>query len=779
VSAGGPPDDPGFELRQTAAALVLTFLAGFGALAPSAVPAVAAAVSGPKVVLIVGATHGTTPEYRSDANAVYAEAIKYTPNVVKVYSPNATWSAVKAAVAGAQIVVYMGHGNGWPSPYTYDPLFTTKDGFGLNATAGNGDYNNKYYGEPSIATLAFAPNAVVILSHLCYASGNPESGGPEPTLSVAKQRADNYASAFLKAGARAVIAEGHAAPESYIRALFTTHQTIDSMWRTAPSYHGHAFSFASVRSPGYTVEMDPDNASSGFYRALTGKLDLFTDDAVGAPPTSADPASLVVPGNASVAVDGAAIFATADVAADPTTGAPAAALPLDTRLRVVAAAGTNAAGVAIVQVSGLDSAITGFVLASDLKPRDSRAPVVRTIDDGAGALSPNGDGRQDTLTVQMTLSEVAAWHLTFSSPGGPVLAQTSGSGTAVSGTWAGLSGGTPVPDGSYNWTLTAVDGWSNVMAPRTGLVAVDTAAPAISAVTPADGSPALTFSPNADGKSDTATLGFSVSQAGAVDATVRDGSSTIVRRFSSAANSGAGQTTWDGRNTAGQFVADGLYVVSLAPRDRAGNVGPAVQRTVGVYASLSKVAAAPALRYPQDRDRLAGYTVLSFSLARPATVSWKVLDAAGHEVLHRYSGAALAAGAYSFKWYGLNDAGATVPVGRYTSVVSATDGSLGATLTAPIEFNAFGMKVSDTTPRRGQTITITATSAETLRGAPTLRVKQPGIAAFNVRMVRTSGLTYRVSVRLRSSSRGTVTFRVAGYDIDGRFQGTYLNLPLH
>jgi flagellar hook assembly protein FlgD len=779
VSAGGPPVDPELELRQTAAALALALMAGFGALAPSAVPAVAAAGFGPKVVLIVGATHSVTPSYRADADAVYAEAIKYTPNVVKVYSPNATWAAVKAAVAGAQIVVYMGHGNGWPSPYTYDPLFTTKDGFGLNATAGNGDYNNKYYGEPSIATLGLAPNAIVILSHLCYASGNSEPGNAEPSVSVAKQRADNYASAFLKAGARAVLVEGHAAPESYIRALFTTHQTLDSMWRTAPSYHGHAFSFPSVRSPGYTVEMDPDYASSGFYRALTGKLDLWTDDAVGAPPTSSDPASLLVPGNASVAVDGAALFATADVAADPTTGTPAATLPLDTRLRVVAAAGTNAAGVAVVQVSGLDAAITGYVAASDLKPRDSRAPMIRTIDDGAGALSPNDDGRGDTITLKVALSEVAAWRLTFSRPGGPALAETTGSGTAVAATWNGLAAGAPVADGSYAWTLTAVDGWNNAMAPRTGSVTVDTIAPAISAVTPADGSPAVTFSPNGDGKSDAVAFGFSVNEAGAVDASVVDAAGATVRRFSAGANAGAAAISWDGRNTAGQYVADGLYKVTLAPRDRAGNVGAGVDRTVGVYGSLRNVVAAPALRYPQDRDRLSPTTTLSFVLARPATVSWKVVNAAGQEVLRPMPDGALAAGTYSFTWNGLNSAGAMVPVGRYTSVVSATDGSLGATLTAPIEFNAFSVKVSDTTPARGQTITITATSAELLNGVPSVRVMQPGIATWSVRMVRVTGVTYRVSIRLRASSRGTLTLRVAGYDTDGRFQATYLKLPLH
>jgi hypothetical protein len=292
VGLPNPAVTPESSLRLSLAALFMVLTAVVGSFATAA-PARAAELSNAKVVIIVGATEGTTSKYRSNADSAYAEAIKYSSNVVKVYSPNATWSKVKAATVGASVVIYMGHGNGWPSPYTYDPNYTTKDGFGLNATAGAGDSNLKYYGEPSVATLDLAPNAVILLHHLCYASGNSEPNKTAPTKSVAKQRVDNYGAGFLRTGAAAVIADGHSGPEAYLQALFTTDQSLGDLWRTQPNYHGNEFSFPSVRTSGKTALMDPETATTGYYRSFVGDPTVTTTQvlasAVSAPPAPASP----------------------------------------------------------------------------------------------------------------------------------------------------------------------------------------------------------------------------------------------------------------------------------------------------------------------------------------------------------------------------------------------------------------------------------------------------------------------------------------------------------
>ena len=141
-----------------------------------------------------------------------AEARRYTSNVVKVYTPNATWAKVKAAAQGASILVYLGPRQRLAEHLRRRSRRVTKDGLGLDPGTGADSTKTVYYGEDYIRNnIRLAPNAVVLLYHLCYASGNTEPGLAVGTFADARQRVDNYGAGFIGAGARAVFAEGHPA----------------------------------------------------------------------------------------------------------------------------------------------------------------------------------------------------------------------------------------------------------------------------------------------------------------------------------------------------------------------------------------------------------------------------------------------------------------------------------------------------------------------------------------------------------------------------------------
>jgi hypothetical protein len=296
-------------------ALLGLVLIGAGPLAP---PAEAASTRAPKVVLIVGPVGGATPYYRRLADEAAAAASKFTSNVVKVYSPNATWPNVRSALKGASVVVYLGHGNGFPSIYR-DKLFPpTQNGFGLNPHAGAAD-SHQYFGEQQIGDqVKLATDAVVIFSHLCYASGNTEPGLAEGTLAQAKQRVDNYAAGFFRAGAGAVIADAYLAPRYYVTSVLRGTRSIDSIWKNAPNRNDHFLRFASNRTKGAIAQMDPDQVDSGFHRSIVLKAKLTSGQVVGnAVVSPVEPEIIPEPTLTGLGVT----FGAADLSSPPTVGA--------------------------------------------------------------------------------------------------------------------------------------------------------------------------------------------------------------------------------------------------------------------------------------------------------------------------------------------------------------------------------------------------------------------------------------------------------------------------
>ena len=295
--------------------------ATIGVLQLDPLRAAAAGLGDAKVAIIVGPVGSLTDYYRGLADDAAAAARRLTDNVVIAYSPNATWPVVRRAMQGASIVVYLGHGNGWPSPYRDSLNPASVDGLGLNPVGGVDDDAHQYFGEAAIAKgVRLAPGAVVLLHHLCYASGAGEPGMPDPSLDVASQRVDNYGAGWLAAGASAVVAEGHFGAAYYVTALLKEHRTPEQIWRAAPTFHGHVIASASVRTPGAQVLLDPDLAHSGYYKSLVTLPDAAAR--ARAPGTAGSPepgvpvdaGSLVAPGARPAQADllGPAVAASVD-----------------------------------------------------------------------------------------------------------------------------------------------------------------------------------------------------------------------------------------------------------------------------------------------------------------------------------------------------------------------------------------------------------------------------------------------------------------------------------
>jgi len=253
--------------------LPLGILAALVALTAMSISAPVARASSQKVVIVVGPVASATTDYKRGARRLADQARSYGAIVVEIYSPNATWRRVKRASVGANVVIYLGHGNGWPSPYRPFSAMS-KDGMGLNRRAHHGNRNVKYFGEYYMKKLALASHAVILLNRLCYASGNSEWGASNPTKSTAIKRVDNYGRGFLRAGAQAVFASGITSVGYVLNGLFngSASMTMTELFWSDPSKTGkYSFGFSSTHLSGVTAKMDPYQRHR-YYRSVIGRL---------------------------------------------------------------------------------------------------------------------------------------------------------------------------------------------------------------------------------------------------------------------------------------------------------------------------------------------------------------------------------------------------------------------------------------------------------------------------------------------------------------------------
>jgi flagellar hook assembly protein FlgD len=261
-----------------------------------------------------------------------------------------------------------------------------------------------------------------------------------------------------------------------------------------------------------------------------------------------------------------------------------------------------------------------------------------------------------SVRVTGRLTTALPWSVAIRASDGSTVATGTGSGTAVDWTWD-ASG---FPYGTFTYTVAGpnVRGWT-ASVPGPPPLAVQRLGTAPAVVTP-----------NGDGVSETTRVSFVLTTAATVTAEVLNGSGAFVRRLANGLPLGAGahRLRWDGRDSSGAMVPDGVYSIEVTAQSPGQSASRS--RAVVVDRTLGFLDVSPGRFSPNGDGRLDSVGV-TFALARAARV--RVL------VRHRDSRVAtlqpaadLAGGSKAFAWDGQTRRGGRAADGRYRIKVEAT-----------------------------------------------------------------------------------------------------------
>jgi spore germination protein YaaH/flagellar hook assembly protein FlgD len=394
---------------------------------------------------------------------------------------------------------------------------------------------------------------------------------------------------------------------------------------------------------------------------------------------------------------------------------------------------------------------------------DRSFPVYVASSVSGHSLSPNGDGRFDSVTTALSTTGGTAWTFTASpvsgsSVGAPIRTAI-GSGTSARVTWTGTrDDGSAAADGAYRLTLGVSDRAGN-QTTRSWTIALDTTPAVVGATI----SPTV-FSPNGDGAGDTVHDVWTSSERVAGTASVLHGTA-LVRRWS-VPDSVGGTVTWNGLDAAGHRIGDGHYTIRLDVRDRAGN-RTVVNRAVVLDRTAGFLRWSTTRFAPQDGDALAPTARVGFGLTRSATVSLAIVDAHGSVVRTIWSRRSFAAGTWGWTWNGRNADGAMVGQGRYVAVLTVTSSLGTSVLRRSVYAGAFILAPSATAIRAGQVLTVTIISVEPLKTRPTVTLTQSGLTDERKTATLLADGRYRVSFTIRPGGVGVATIAVKGTDSRG------------
>ncbi|MCA1949205.1 MAG: gliding motility-associated C-terminal domain-containing protein, partial [Treponema sp.] len=295
------------------------------------------------------------------------------------------------------------------------------------------------------------------------------------------------------------------------------------------------------------------------------------------------------------------------------------------------------------------------------------------------AFSPNNDGKQDTMVFIQESSEEVSWKGEVRRIPAGDQAYRDGSGILVKTfsfagqadkrvIWDGRDDtGRLAQDGDYEYRLVSTDRAGNTGYSNTVRFTLSTADTPVLLSTDL-----RAFSPNGDGVKDTLTLLPQLQvkdgiQTWKVD--ILDSASKIVRSFE-----GRGRVPdtipWNGRDTAGNTVADGQYTARADIRYINGNNPVALSQPFAVDTVAPEITlTAPYTLFSPNQDGRKDFLILE--IGTPGQDTWKaeLTDMAGKSMMSwSWTGQAP-----SIRWNGTDSAGNQVSDGNYRLTVSSTD----------------------------------------------------------------------------------------------------------
>lgn len=209
----------------------------------------------------------------------------------------------------------------------------------------------------------------------------------------------------------------------------------------------------------------------------------------------------------------------------------------------------------------------------------SSDPVVVEIDTSEGeigvraefdAFSPNADGVRDRQRLFLRVDradEVARYRVDVRNEDGESVRAFDGRGeVAENVVWDGGLGttGRRVPDGVYRARIETVFDNGVELEAQTAPFVVDTVPPSVALETPY-----TLFSPDGDGNRDVVRIEQETSDEEEWRAAIRDADGGVVREY--LWRGPAESFVWDGTDSAGNVVDDGVYFYEISATDRAGN----------------------------------------------------------------------------------------------------------------------------------------------------------------------------------------------------------------